>query len=74
MYINFNKKFKLFKMEHNKINDDFQKYYKISELLGRGQFGTVYKAKKKGTNEIRAIKIIEIDNNDAEFMKSIDNE
>ena len=30
--------------------------------------------KKKGTNEIRAIKIIEIENNKEEFMKEIDNE
>ena len=61
-------------MEHNKINENYEKYYQIIELLGSGQYGTVYKAKKRGTNEIRAIKIIEIDNNKDEFMKNIDNE
>ena len=61
-------------MEGNKINDNYEKFYEINELVGKGQYGTVFKVKKKGTNEIRAIKIIEIENNKEEFMKEIDNE
>ena len=60
-------------MEENKINDDYEKYYEIGELIGRGHYGKVFKVRKKQTNEIRAIKIIEIDNNKDEFMKNINN-
>ena len=61
-------------MEENFINDNYEKYYEIEELIGKGQYGKVFKVKKIKTNEIRAIKIIEIDNNKDEFMKNINNE
>ena len=40
--------------------DDYRKYYEIiGNPIGRGGFGTVYKAKDKVRNEVRAIKIME---------------
>jgi serine/threonine protein kinase len=33
-------------MESNKRNEDLQ-YYEISDLIGQGQYGDVYKAKDK---------------------------
>ena len=41
-------------------DDDYTKYYEINEKLGKGEFGKVFKAKNKKSNEMRAIKIIEI--------------
>ena len=42
-------------------NEDFRKYYEIyPRILGEGWLGVVYKAKKKETNEKRAIKVINI--------------
>ena len=41
--------------------NDFRKYYIIEgDYIGQGAFGTVYKARKKDTKEIRAIKVIDI--------------
>ena len=43
---------------------DFRKYYdydKEKDEIGHGSYGTVYKVKKKETNEIRAIKLIDIE-------------
>ena len=42
-------------------NDDSTNYYEISDLIGKGKFGKVYKGKNKKSKEIRAIKVIEID-------------
>ena len=38
---------------------DFRQYYDIIKKLGEGGFGTVYEAKLKNTEELRAIKVID---------------
>ena len=51
--------------------DDFRKYYNIEkDYIGRGGSGTVYKATKKDTKEIRAIKVIDI----IKYIKDRENE
>ena len=44
-----------------RINQDFRQYYDIIELIGKGTFGYVIKGKLKNNNELRAIKIIDLD-------------
>lgn len=39
--------------------------YALSELIGKGSFGRVYKAKASGTGQLVAIKIISIDDGDS---------
>ena len=56
-------------MGNNQLNDDYTKYYKIIDVIGRGQFGKVFKGKTKKTKELRAIKVIEINNRDKDFLK-----
>ena len=41
--------------------DDYKKYYDIIETIGKGAYGFVYKGKAKLTNELRAIKVIDLD-------------
>ena len=43
----------------NRIKEDYKKYYEIIKEIGVGQFGYVYEAKEKETNEKRALKIID---------------
>ena len=57
-------------MKEKIINEDYKKYYEIDRILGQGSFGTVYKAKKKNTDEFFAIKIIYMDN----YINIIDEE
>ena len=61
-------------MEEKEINDNYKKYYKIESLLGVGQFGKVYKAINKKTKEKRAIKVMDINEDEEIFMKNITNE
>ena len=61
-------------MEEKEINDNYKKYYKIESVLGKGQFGKVYKAINKKTKEMRAIKVMDIDEDEDIFMKHIKNE
>ena len=59
-------------MQNNKFKEDYKKYYEIGERIGKGISCSVYKAKNKKTNEIRAIKIIDIYNdNEEETEKEI---
>ena len=46
-----------------RIRTDFRNYYEIigEQPIGKGAFGFVYKGKEKKTNELRAIKIIQLD-------------
>ena len=55
-FLSFNFKLKLFKKDQD-INDG----YKEIEKIGEGSFGIVYKAQDKKTNEIVALKRIQID-------------
>ena len=57
-------------MEADRIYDSYKKYYEIiGNKIGFGNFGSVFKAKKKDTNEIRAIKIIDIISEDEEEIE-----
>ena len=61
-------------MENNEIKDsDYTQYYEIKEEIGRGQF-KVFKGINKKSKQIRAIKIIEIYNNDNNYIKYLNNE
>ena len=44
--------------ERSKQN--YKDYYELKETIGRGAFGTVYKGIEKETNELRAIKVIDL--------------
>ena len=44
-----------------RLNQDYRKYYKILEGIGSGAFGMVYKGIEIETNELRAIKVIQLD-------------
>ena len=45
--------------ERSKQN--YKEYYELKEIIGRGGFGTVYKGIEKETNELRAIKVIDLE-------------
>ena len=42
-------------------NQNYELYYDIIEVIGNGSFGCVYKGREKKTNELRAIKFINIE-------------
>ena len=44
-----------------RLNQDYKKYYKILDVIGSGAFGMVYKGIEIETNELRAIKVIQLD-------------
>ena len=50
-------------------NLDFKNQYEIIKILGKGMYSKVYKAKKKDTNEFRAIKIIDLNEIREELKK-----
>ena len=43
-----------------RIKDDYKKYYNIDKVIGKGAYGNVYLGKDKETNEIRAIKVMDL--------------
>jgi len=61
-------------MEEKEINDNYKNYYEIKSVIGKGRYGKVYKGINKKTKELRAIKVMEIDENEDIFMKHIKNE
>ena len=56
-------------MDENNINEDYKKKYEILGRIGKGSYASVFKAKKKENDEIRAIKIIYLDDMDEEDRK-----
>ena len=56
------------------INDHYKKYYEKKDLIGKGQYGKVYKVINNKTKEIRAIKIMDIDEDEKIFMMHMNNE
>ena len=60
--------------EEKEINDDYKKYYEKKGLLGKGQYGKVYKGMNKKTKEMRALKVMNIDYEEDKFMGHIKNE
>ena len=61
-------------MEIKEITDHYKKYYEKKDKIGKGQYGKIYKVINKKTKEIRAIKIMDIDGDEEEFMNHINNE
>ena len=57
--------FKVYLLNNNLMDkrkkDDYKKYYEIIGTIGKGSYGNVYKGKNKLTNELRAIKEIDLD-------------
>jgi serine/threonine protein kinase len=56
-----------FCLEQKRIKEDYTKHYEIEDRIGKGCFGKVYKAIDKESKELRAIKIIELDENENEI-------
>ena len=54
-----------------RAKEDYKKYYELSDKIGKGAFGSVYKAKSKFSEDEFAIKIIDIDNNNEEAENGI---
>ena len=40
---------------------NYEEYYVISKVIGQGAFGIIYKGKEKGKDELRAIKVIDLE-------------
>ena len=51
--------------------EDYKKYYELGDKIGKGAFGSVYKAKNKNSGEEFAIKVIDIDNNNEDAENGI---
>ena len=43
-----------------RANKNYEDYYETIKAIGSGAFGTVCKGKEKGKNELRAIKVIDL--------------
>ena len=50
--------------------EDYKQYYELGDKIGKGAFGSVYKAKNKISGEEFAIKVIDIDSNNKESAKN----
>ena len=57
-----------------RIKQDYKKYYDIIELIGVGVYGFVYKVKDKNTNELKAIKVMDLNKIRTNFMKIYEEE
>ena len=51
-------------MEEDRTKEDYENYYEKIKKIGKGSFGIVYKVKDKKTNEFKAIKIIDIEDDE----------
>ena len=54
----------------DRIKDDYKKYYNIDKVIGKGAYGNVYIGKDEETNELRAIKVMDL----AEIENSLKSE
>ena len=43
-----------------RANKNYENYYETIKVIGSGAFGIVYKGKEKGKDELRAIKVIDL--------------
>ena len=53
--------------EMRREEQNYKEYYEIKEVIGTGGYGCVYKGIDKKTNELRAIKVINIEKVEAEL-------
>ena len=47
-------------IEINRSNKNYEDYYEIIKGIGSGGYGIVYKGREKKTNELRAIKVMDL--------------
>jgi len=59
-------------MGSNSSNKDYKDYYEIIEGIRGGGYGTVYKGREKGKNELRAIKVMNLDTIREKLINEID--
>ena len=59
-------------MGSNSSNKDYKDYYEIIEGINGGGNGTVYKGRDKRKNELRAIKIMNLDTIRENLINEID--
>ena len=57
-----------------RIKQDYENYYDIIGLIGNGAYGFVYKVKDKETNELKAIKIMDLNKIRTNFMNIYEEE
>ena len=57
-----------------RIKQDYKEYYEIIDTIGKGAYGFVYKGKEKNTNEIRAIKVMDLVKIKTNFMNIYEEE
>ena len=57
-------------MESKGRNDDYTKFYEIIDEIGKGEHGKIFRAKHKESNELRAIKIVEIYKDNKKYIDS----
>ena len=57
-------------MELKGRKDDYTKFYEIIDEIGKGEHGKIFRAKHKKSNELRALKIIEIEKENMKYIKS----
>jgi len=60
-----------FFIKNKRINEDYKNYYEILTAIGQGAYGNVYKGKEKGTNELRAIKIMDLNKMRENLLNSL---
>ena len=46
---------------NERTTQKYEDYYDIIKVIGNGAFGCVYKGKEKNKNELRAIKVMDLD-------------
>ena len=56
----------------NSSSKNYKDYYEIIEVIGSGGYGTVCKGREKKTNELRAIKIINLNTIRENLIDQID--
>jgi len=61
-------------MVEKEINEHYKNYYEKKDEIGSGGYGTVYKVINRETKEIRAIKIMKINEDETIFMNHMNNE
>ena len=56
------------------IREDYKKYYDIIDIIVNGTYGFVYKVKEKITNELRSIKVMDLNKIRKNFMNIYEEE
>ena len=57
-----------------RANKNYEDYYDMMKVIGSGAYGTVLKGKEKGKDELRAIKVIDLERVAANLINQYDDE